>query len=298
MIFPIILSTKKRLLTGISLPQKTRFRLRGTVVSVYHLATRPAVRQMLRECRKPGFEESRRENFYKMKKIFFLLLVLISFNLYGQPGDLQLLQNFVNSEDYSQFIANSQFSTNGAVNLDSSNVSHQEHPSLDGKVVPVLNVSFTQTQNDLPKIVGQIQAIKVRDDYHSLPNSSRYLMVYKDFREYNHSTQTGQIKIYDLNYDEYLVIDAAFTNGSTSSIETFPMPPVVIEKYGLDPNRGTHPCDANQNGNVTFGECWRCMVNACFSNPECNFRCFAANHFGQQCSMAIAISCTWIAIWY
>lgn len=57
---------------------KTGFCLPSMVASVYNLATMPAVNQMLRECRKPGFEESRREKIFFMRKIAFLLTVSLS----------------------------------------------------------------------------------------------------------------------------------------------------------------------------------------------------------------------------
>lgn len=44
----------------------------------------PADRQMLRVSRKPGFEKSRQENYYRMKKILFALMCLSSFTSYAQ----------------------------------------------------------------------------------------------------------------------------------------------------------------------------------------------------------------------
>lgn len=233
-----------------------------------------------------------------MKKIFFLLFSLSSLGSNGQTEDSQLLQDFVNSVDYNRFMTNSQFSSNGNVNLLYSNVHHQEHPSIDGKIVPVLNVNFTQNLNGEIKIVGQIQAIKVREDYTRLPNMARYIMLYRDFRQYNHNTMTGTINVYDLNYDEYLVGIGNFTKGVADNFDTFPMPSITVERYDLGLER-PHFCDGNQNGNVTWGECWRCMINACLGNSTCTALCMFGNHFGnQQCSLSVAISCTWIAIWY
>lgn len=49
-----------------------------TVVSVYHLRLEVHTKnRMLRECRKPCFEESRRKNVIKMKKILFLFSILL-----------------------------------------------------------------------------------------------------------------------------------------------------------------------------------------------------------------------------
>lgn len=231
-----------------------------------------------------------------MKSVFIALLSMCFLSLNAQISDSQLLNDFINSNDYSRFLDSSKFKNNGTFNLGLSNVTYHQHPDIADKNVPVLNLNFTVNENRIIKIVGQIQAIKVKNGYSKLPSNGSYFMLYRDYRQFNLSGSVGTINVYDLNYDEYLVATASFSNGE-NSIETFPMTVPIAEKYGLQTYR-LHPCDENANGNVTWGECFRCMVNACYSNPQCAGLCTFANQNGNQCTISIGISCIWLAIEY
>ena len=252
---------------------------------------------LLRESRKPGIEESRRYKSIAMKKIFIAFFAVITITAKAQTQEDELLQEFINSTDFSWFLTNSQFSSNGEIGLNESFV-YYERTVVNGTEtnVPFLNINFFQLQNGQKKIVGQIQAIKVRNDYHGLPRDSRYLMLYRNFLDYNHLTQSGVIKIYDLNYEEYLVSVASISSGVVDNVVSNTIPEDIATRNGLI--SGRHYCDTNGNGNVTLGECYNCMMTACMSNPECQALCVIANMFIRRCTISILTSCAIISVIY
>lgn len=232
-----------------------------------------------------------------MKKVFIAFLTFFTFAANAQTPEDDLLQEFINSTDFSWFLANSQFADNGEIGLGESFV-YYENTVVNGTEtnVPFLNLNFFQVQNGQKKLVGQIQAIKVKNDYHGLPRDSRYLMLYRNFIQYDFLSQSGVIRIYDLNYEEYLVSEASISNEVVQNVVAHPMPEDIATRNGLI--AGPHPCDANGNGNVTIGECYNCMMGACMSDPECSVLCVFANMFGRKCTLSILTSCAIISVIY
>ncbi len=233
-----------------------------------------------------------------MKKVLFFFLILMSVNGRAQTEEDALLQEFLHSPDYAGFIAGSQFAGLGTLDLQQSFVSYST--AVSGEIqrqVPVIYLSFVGVQNGKKKITGQIQAMKVKDDYTGLPKNGRYLMLYKSFVEYNTDNNTGTIRVYDLNYGEYLVGEGTVVNGTVNNYIPFPLPDNIAAKYNLA-GRAPHPCDTNHNGNVTYGECFNCMLRSCMGDPECRLLCFLANLYRASCFNSMRASCAIIAIIY
>ncbi|MBI3138917.1 MAG: hypothetical protein HYZ15_10060 [Sphingobacteriales bacterium] len=233
-----------------------------------------------------------------MKKLLFFFLILMSVSGRAQTEEETLLQEFLHSPDYAGFIAGSQFAGSGTLDMQKSFVDYRigVYNEIE-KRLPVLCLQFVGVQNGKKVIVGQIEAIKVREDYTGLPKNGRYLMLYKNYLQYNTGTSTGTIRVYDLNYDEYLVGEAAVTNGTVNNYTPYPMPDNIAAKYNLT-GRAPHPCDTNHNGNVTYGECFSCMLRSCMSDPECRFLCFLANLYRSSCFNSMRVSCAILAIIY
>ncbi len=233
-----------------------------------------------------------------MKNLLFLLLSCLTVSGRAQTGDDALLQEFINSPDYAAFIAGSSYGQLGTPDLKQSFVGYSSVVSGEiEKQVPVLYIQFAGVYNGKKKVVGQLQAIKVREDYSGLPRNGRYLMLFKDLRQFNADNSSGTIRVYDLNYDEYLSGEAVVNNWTVNNYTPFPVPDQVSAKYNLT-GRAAHPCDANGNGNVTFGECFSCMMGACMRDTECRTLCLIANLFQWRCTMAMRLSCRIIAIIY
>ena len=235
-----------------------------------------------------------------MRKLRFLIIPLL-FAFYGKmqaQDDVDPLAAYMASDDFKWFGNQSRFGQDVKPDEARSYFSYEDY---QGKRVPFIVVSLKGLlANGKEGEVGQIEAIKVRDDYQQLPRNARYLQIYKDLREYDLATKTGRLRVYDLNYDEYLAVDAQIRNENIESVNTYPMPAEVAERYGFNrqENMGskTHPCDGNGNGNVSFGECMSCMITACWANPNCKRMCKLIGL--PRCGAAFVISCTYLAIAY
>jgi|SRR5688572_6632377 len=144
-----------------------------------------------------------------------------------------------------------------------------------------------------PRELGQIEAIKASQSA-NLPRDGEYHMLFRDYSNYDLVNEDGQIDIYDLNYDEYLIAEATITNASVSNLDLYEMPEPIATLREVT----THFCDLNSNGNVTYGECVRCMLNSCYQNEECAALCSIANAINRSCTGSISISCSILAIFY
>ena len=235
-----------------------------------------------------------------MRRFLLIILICCPFLINAQQADIELLSDFIDSEDFSWFIKQSNFGKNARADLSRSRVNYEEY---EGRKVPFLLVTIVREQADgTLKTAGEIEALKVRDGYDRLPREGRYLQVYKDLEEYDVQDGKGTIRLYDLNYDDYLFAELVVREEKVHAYKTYSMPDDIAKKYGFvsektgEETGKPHPCDGNQNGNVSFGECMSCMLNACLSNSECRKLCRITGI--ARCGSAFVISCTWIAIWY
>lgn len=227
-----------------------------------------------------------------MKFYFFVLLSVLSMSARAQTGDNALLQEFLSSADYAYVINQSAFGKTGTPDLKQSYVGLATAGEWQ-KQVPVIYLHFSDMYNGKKKIVGQLQAIRVRDDYNSLPRNARYLLLFKDLREYDDETTTGTVRIYDLNYDEYLAGKAVFTAGALSSYTPFAVPDQVSARYSLGA-RSAAPCTRA----LTAGECFSCMMASCAANPACTALCMATGSMAANCRLSVMALCALISIVY
>lgn len=230
-----------------------------------------------------------------MKNVLFLFFSILTISGKAQTADAALLQAFLNSPDYQSFLSGSPFARTGTADLKQSFVSYNTY-SNNGieKEIPVIYIQFSGIINGKKIITGQIQAIKVKDDYTGLPGNGRYLMLYKDLRQFNSENGTGIIKVYDLNYDGYLAGEAEVGSGTVSKYVPFPVPDQVAAKYNLT-GRSSLPC-TNITGNTTFGECFSCMIGSCVLNPDCRSLCLVANLLQWQCTRTMLVYCSMLAL--
>jgi len=165
---------------------------------------------------------------------------------------------------------------------------------------------------------GVIQAILLPSQYNNvLPGNEHYIMILYDYRAYDSSDKTGNIKLVDLNYDDWVPIEMTVASGVMTNLNTQFMPDSIVAKYSYllkkkdlgnpiynEETNKAHPCDTNGNGNVSFGECFTCLAGNCFGNQSCATLCGIINIAGQfligvqACTVSMAASCVWIAFWY
>ena len=242
------------------------------------------------------------------------MLVFFCIQAFSQSND-PLIDSFLNSSEYSR-IRNGSISGFGDVDFENSSV-FLGSLGTTGNTENVVNIVIGSGG----VFEGVIQAIRIPAELNNvLPGNEHYIMILYDYREYDTSDKTGDIKLVDLNYDDWVPLEMTVASGVITNLNTYFMPDSIVEKYSYllkkkdlgnpiyseenDYELKTHFCDQNGNGNVTFGECFRCMASACFGNQQCAILCGITNFAGQwligtqTCSVSIATSCVWISIWY
>lgn len=248
-----------------------------------------------------------------MKRIicFLCVVIIISIKANSQKNNAQL-NNFLSSPEYSRISNESVFGF-GTIDFKNSNVISGENDSES-----LINIVYTKQG----VFQGVVQAIPLPSKFSNvLPGDEHYLMVLYDYREYDTTTRTGKIKLVDLNYDNFTPLEMVVNNGTVVNLDIQNMPDVISSKYSYLLKKKdlgnpiyksvseksiatTHHCDANGNGNVTFGECFSCLSAACAGNQQCAILCAIVNAGGvwtvgvPACTTSMAASCVWIAIQY
>ncbi len=212
------------------------------------------------------------------------------------PGDeTRLIQEFENSTDFS-FLNQNPLVSRYELKEGGAYVKYEDQTSKPVIFVPM---QFRDTK----MLAGYFEAAKAKTSYTQIPNKGKYFVIWRDYSQFNFDAQAGTIDYYDANYDYYLSGTVHITPSGFTSWITYDMPEDIRRKYnhGISPGpdktliEKTHPCDLDKNGDVTFGECYKCIRDACNSNPDCMAIC---DFFGPLCRSQIRISCAIIAMFY
>ncbi len=166
---------------------------------------------------------------------------------------------------------------------------------LKGKKINYLKskIEFTEINNTIPviniylekdnKTVGFVKAIKVplkAKIEKRVPNNDEYVMIYFDIKNLNTNTQSSFIA-YDLNYDNYKVLDIEYDNNNKIiKKDLYKMPEKIKNKYKTEndnyfskaPPEGELPasCTGGDDKNVSWGECMDCLLTVCTQDKECS----------------------------
>lgn len=220
-----------------------------------------------------------------------------------------MLSDFLGSSEFSR-VNNLAFVNAGNIDLNLSSIDY-----VDNNVAkPVLNLVYKANGN----VVAFLQVIPIPKHIENvLPNNEHYAMLKVDYQSYNTITKTGEIKLVDLNYDNFLAGELKIDNSAIKEIKGNDMPFKLVAKYSslkkksdlgnpkyLVKSLKNHFCDANGNGNVGYGECMSCMTSACNGASTCAAFCAIINvagigtSIGGQCTLSMLAACTYIAIVY
>ncbi|HUR10386.1 MAG TPA: hypothetical protein VM012_03405 [Flavitalea sp.] len=243
-----------------------------------------------------------------MKKfsVWILLLCLITKGFAQRdPFETALSKDFLSSIDFQrafQCIKTPGFDKQRLIVLDSY-VKYVE----DDRSKPVLYVTIglPAISADPARLIGEFQVIKAPDNYQKLPNRGRFVMCYRDYIRFNAIANSGIVLYYDLNYDCYLAGTIELENGEIRRWDDLSMPPEIMSKYNFmgynESIARPHYCDANGNGDVSFGECYSCLKKTCNADPECKRLCDFANKYSRirnQCAVAMGAACIYISLSY
>jgi hypothetical protein len=190
-----------------------------------------------------------------------------------------LIQEFIKSNDFQQ----NEYISYKQIDFERSSVKY-----LNGEEdKPVINIIFA----DAGKIIGSVEAIKNKSEKILLPNNGKYFMFYRDYTTFDFINMSGSIKLFDLNYDNHFFGYGEIGTGLLSASFYNPMPSNILNKYEkvistnktiLSSRNQKTPdiktesilCDGNDDGNVSFSECYKCFNNACGSSETCVIMCF------------------------
>jgi hypothetical protein len=268
---------------------------------------------MNRAMPKTGIIKRVGEKTSNMKSFIIIALSCLTWtkNFSQQLSD-SLIQEFLNSQDFYDYVHLTQLQLAGTINYEKCSVSFIENDTSMASITIVYfnNGELSYTIEAHRKLNGNIL----------LPRGAKYFMLLRDFHNYNASTGNGSITLYDLNYEEHPYLQANLENGSITETTFTPLPESILSHYesisswNLDyiqslseeERVAKRVCDLNGNGNITFSECYTCFNRACAADPNCNTHCYL---FGDvvgwvtipgypMCQTSIALSCIWIAIRY
>lgn len=227
-----------------------------------------------------------------------------------------ILSDFLSSLEYKK-VLNETINKLGILDLNYSSIDYVEK-NLNK---PVISLVYSKEK----MIKAIIHVIPINKELSNvLPNNEHYLMLLVDYKSYDTKKLTGDIKIFDLNYDNYLAGEINVKDGKILKLIGLKMPENINKKYiGLmkknelgnpmylnrkstfnESNAEKHFCDGNGNGNVGFGECMSCMTSACNGDATCATFCSIVNvagigtSTGGQCTISMLAACAYISIAY
>lgn len=260
-----------------------------------------------------------------MKKLKFssvLILIILGFIIFitncSKSSDFRLVDPLI-----MEFIMSKDFQTNEllsckTIDYDKSNVMYFN----DSKLKPIITVVFSENG----RIIASVEAIKNYNENIKLPNENKYFMLYRDFERFDFNSLSGTIRMHDLNYDNWLFSRGEIFGNEVIKADYFPVQNNILYKYDdvisenlnyinkrkfddekiIESKAAPLLCDANNNGNISYSECYSCFNEACKQSEMCSILCyFIGDYIGQKvfpripmCQTSISAACIYISIEY
>ena len=229
-----------------------------------------------------------------MKKTFLIAFVILSgmAESFSQRNTTAPeIDQFLASPEFSRVISDPMWSRLGPV---TRSLCYVTAISEDTKEVKV-NIVFQNSRNN--KITAVVEAIRVPSGRYLMPSNEKYAMALRDYENYDFANTSGVIEYYDLNYKNHHAGTITISKSSVTSWLTYDIPEDILNQ---DPQviKKTHYCDKNQNGNVTFTECYSCMKGACDGHPDCSTLCELINLVNSYCTKSFVAACIYISMWW
>ncbi|WP_185286790.1 hypothetical protein [Chryseobacterium indologenes] len=204
--------------------------------------------------------------------------------------------NFLSSQTYQ----NHKDYINGLGQMDLNSILYKQY-EVDGKVYDFFVVSLSRNG----KLEGKLEILDLKETPF-LPNKDKYALNYADLSSYDMDRQTGSIKLYDLNYENFMHTKMDIDKGYYTNVEGDGLSDELREKYAYLANpaksanlTSRHLCDSNGNGNISFGECYSCIVRAIKQNSTSTAICHSYEAMGLpwwgSCGASVTVSCAIIS---
>ncbi len=210
-------------------------------------------------------------------------LILANYPTYEKTEEeVGKLTAFVNSDIFkTSFLRDSLLHNLFSINLPSSKLIYLN----EVKENPVYYIAIERDNKIIGFVIGIVKKFN---------DKIKIIAGYRDYSDYNLTTYSGRIVDWDLN-ENYLVGEIIINHKKVLSwfCENIENKNKKIIGFSTITNKAVL-CDSNKDGDIGFGECYKCMKDACNSNGECMAICDLL-YFGAACSGTIAASCLYIA---
>lgn len=231
----------------------------------------------------------------KKNSILGLLLIIV-FVIFACRESSQEINN--NEQDFVTLFKQSNaykrhkifINLNGVANFEKSTFSliDYENVKIEYLQVPIVKNGVQ---------IAKLEIVKMPNSKY-LPNNDEYALNYIDTSKLNVNTQSGIVKMYDLNYDNSLHTTINLNRGNLDVISVG-ISKEVSEKYAKfrKPNKSKsiaarHLCDGNGNGDISFGECYKCFQDAIDANGTSQAIC---DWTGPACKLSTTAACIYIS---
>lgn len=170
-------------------------------------------------------------------------------------------------------------------------------------------------------LVGYVEVIDLKNTK-LLPNKDTYGMNFVDLNNFSMITKSGKVQMVDLNYDNFLHTNITVKDNKIISWKSSGLSKELLLKYRdlkkgqvveFNKEIGTNSadlktkvtkaaiytlCDGNGNGNISFGECYKCAQDAIDANGTSSFICDFPGIGWFSCWGTTSAACLYISARY
>lgn len=192
-----------------------------------------------------------------IKSVFFGLLILLPLSFTdcekrAESPNLQfeLVQKFLDSNEFCK--NESLFNSYGSIGKGKIETIIDGTNEIQYLMIPIMKSNL---------IVAYIQALEIKKDW--LPNKETWAMNLIDVRRFDNTTLTGNVRMYDLNFDVFMHTEMMVTGNKITSWVCLDLPKDISLKYDL----------ASKGKFAEFFACYRSVRDYQDSNDILNFIC-------------------------
>lgn len=237
-----------------------------------------------------------------MKKLIFSILAIVLINFNGNAA-LQVnptVQKFITSNDYLKNKA--YLSKYGEIDFDKVVVNRisEKGKTYDTFVLPFYKNALNTAIVEVVDIAGTKK----------LPNNESYGMNLIDFTAFNFKSFTGNVNMYDLNYEKNLHSQIEIENNKIMKWIANGLPQELKDKYFYTNvnvpeliilNTVTNnkvPLDSNNDGNLSFSECYAGFSEAIEADGFSSWVCDIPILGWGACFTSVSVSCVILSSYY
>lgn len=207
-----------------------------------------------------------------MRKQFLFLMVSFMLIMQSCSNDEQLNQNVNSTNVISKFKTQNQNEIDNLKEYLETNQIFNQYASVDDLLFEHVDVNKEDSINVYSIIAvknnvvdGVLLAFRIPENIlESFPNGDKYALLYHKLVDFDLYETTGLVHSYDLNYNKKFMI-RTFDKNEFVSMESFP----ILNITNSTPSNIEYDCNGGADGNVSWGECYRCLRGACDSDPSC-----------------------------